>query len=71
MCTFLIQVDSEWQSGNHQGARDASRMARNWGIAGIVTGVGVLALSVVVFIVFPLVVVSSDKSSDNYSNDDY
>ena len=34
------QVDSELGRGNHHGAQNASRMAKKWGMAGIVTGTG-------------------------------
>ena len=42
ICTVTIpipvQADLEWHNGNHQGAYDAARNARSWGIIGIITG---------------------------------
>ena len=48
-----MQVDSEWSHGDHQGAYDASRMARGWGIAGIITGI--ITKAIIVFVVVPSV----------------
>ena len=65
-----MQVDSEWNRGNHQGAHKASRMARNWAIAGIITGAIIGTPSWVVFIVLGLLYIpSSPSDSSNY--DDY
>ena len=60
-----LQVDSEWNSGNHQGAYDAARMARNWGIVGIVTGVIVPIVLVIVFIAITVAVASGSTTSDD------
>lgn len=45
-----MQVKSEWNSGNQKGAYDASRLAWNWGIAGITTGVTVFIVLMIVII---------------------
>ena len=47
-----VQVDSEWNSGNHQGAYDAARNARNWGIIGIITGFFFAVMAVIIIIIY-------------------
>ena len=64
-----MQVDSEWSRGNHQGAHDASRMARGWGLAGIITGILIIVVCVVVFIVVPVLALGATASTA--SSDDY
>ena len=53
--SLFIQVDKEWNSGNHQGAQEASQKARKWATVGIMCGVPVIAVCVLL-IGFPLVV---------------
>ena len=56
------QVESEWGRGNRHGAQNASRLAKNWGIAGIVTGI---FLSVGFFV---LALVSALANNSNQAN---
>ncbi|CAI8009849.1 Proline rich transmembrane protein 1B, partial [Geodia barretti] len=62
---YSIQVESEWSRGNHAGAVSASRTARNWGIAGILTG----SFSIVGFIIFSIII-SAVNSASSSSYDD-
>ena len=39
------QVESELERGNRAGARNASEMARKWGVAGLVTGIVITVVS--------------------------
>jgi hypothetical protein len=41
---FAYQVGQRWQAGNPAGAADASRLAKIWGIVGIVVGALVFLL---------------------------
>lgn len=58
-------MESEWSRGNRVGAMSASRTAKNWGIAGIITGsfsaAGVIILSIIVN-----VTAASSSSNDDY-----
>lgn len=47
-----IQADSVWKNGNHQEAHNATRKARGWSIAGLITRVIII---VVLFIVVTVV----------------
>ena len=62
------QVESQWSRGDYQGAMSSSRTAKNWGIAGLVTGSvligGTVLLNVIAFAV-------SAGSASSTSNDDY
>ena len=51
-----MQVDQEWSRINYQGAYNASRKARGWGIAGIVTGVIAMFIIIILYVVFRVVV---------------
>lgn len=42
------QVDSSWLSGDHEGARRLSSLARIWNIVGIVVGVILYVLVVII-----------------------
>ena len=48
-CCYIVytQVDSEWNAGNREGAREASRMARIWGYVSLFTGIGIIVASFV------------------------
>ena len=49
-----MQADSEWSNGKYEEAKRSSRIARNWAIAGVITGTVVTIIVVVIFIVVPV-----------------
>lgn len=49
-----MQVNSEWSDGKYEEAKRSSRIARNWAIAGVITGTVVTTILVVIFIVVPV-----------------
>lgn len=57
-------METEWRRGNHYGAVSASRAAKNWGIAGIITGVFVTIGITVLFVVANLTA-NSNEAADN------
>ena len=61
-------MESEWSHGNHSGAMSASRTAKNWGIAGVVTG-SFASVGMVILII--VVNVTAGASAAASSNDDY
>lgn len=59
-CSYFMQVDQEWSCGNQQRAYNASRMARGWGIAGIITGTLFFVFFLVVLpVVLPLSIIAA------------
>ena len=46
MHLMFIQVESEWERGNRFKSYETSRLAKNWGIAGIIL------FSVLLFLIF-------------------
>jgi len=49
-----MQVESEWNRGNYQGAHNAAHTARNWGIAGVITGIVIIPVLVLVVVAISL-----------------
>ena len=47
----FIQVEQEWNRGNHEGAKAASRGAKIWFIVSLVTGIIVYVTVVILFII--------------------
>ena len=48
----FIQVDFAWDVGHHSGARTASKNAKKWAIAAIITGAVTTTVTVVSVTVF-------------------
>lgn len=55
-CRVLIQVDSAWLNGDHDGARRLSNSARMWNIVGIVLGV-------ILYVVIVIAVVAANAAA--------
>ena len=53
---YAAQVDSKWNAGDWRGAEQSSRLAKNWGLAGLVSGI-------LFSIFYVLVVIGSGGSS--------
>ena len=55
-----MQVDQEWSRGNRQRAYEASRKARGWGIAGIISGtLFIIVFGIVLPVMIPVVAISA------------
>ena len=52
---YILQVEKEWKRGNHSGAFKASRVAKNWGIAGGVVGIISIIGSTIVSVIVPFI----------------
>ena len=59
---FAAKVDNYWNAGDYQGAEDASRKARNWTIAAIVTG---LVIGIIYYILLTAGLMATGRFFDN------
>lgn len=57
---FAAQVNGRWESGNHQGAVEASQKAKKWAIISAVLGI---IFSVLYFVLIGAGVLSSDMTN--------
>ena len=58
LCSIFAQVDSSWNSGDLEGARQAAQTAKNWNIGALVSGIVTIVLVIIVAIVIPVVTVA-------------
>ena len=59
-------MDQEWNRGNHEEAKTASRKAKMWLIIGVVTGT---VLNVIALILFLVIVIVNTSSASSASED--
>ena len=55
---YSSKVDSLWGAGDHAGARDASKKAKNWMVAAVATAVGFWVLYIAVIAIGTLTAIS-------------
>ena len=46
----VVWVEKEWTRGNHSGARQAARLAKIWGLTGIITGINLIMGFIIIII---------------------
>lgn len=60
---FAAKVDNYWNAGDYQGAQDASRKARNWTIAAIVTS---LVIGILYYVLIAMGILASGKFLERF-----
>lgn len=60
---FAAKVDNLWNVGDYKGAEDASRKARNWTIAAIVTG---LVIGILYYALLTMGILASGRFLENF-----
>ena len=64
---LFIQVEQEWNRGNHEGAKAASRQAKIWFIVSLVAGI----VSYVVLFTIIIIANVATAAAASSANDDY